>query len=83
LYCRAKDNPSEESGTFDSSGAFHGEDRIRANSRGDLERKMESDQNNIVGSGKSSRTAESEPSSGSQNDRGVYKLQVQHRHGLK
>ncbi|OXA59526.1 GRB10-interacting GYF protein 2 [Folsomia candida] len=29
----ARDNPSEESGTFDSSGAFHGEDRSSKSSR--------------------------------------------------
>lgn len=33
LVRRARDNPSEESGTFDSSGAFHGEDRSSKSSR--------------------------------------------------
>lgn len=56
---RARDNPCEESGTFDASGAFHGEERS----------KSKDSENLRDGDGNSRSSAESE-SHGSHNDRG-------------
>lgn len=54
---RARDNPCEESGTFDASGAFHGDDRPR------------SKDSEALRDGDGKRSNESEPH-GSHNDRG-------------
>lgn len=57
MHCRARDNPCEESGTFDASGAFHGDERHRSK--------------DADGDGNARSNADFE-GYGSHNDRGIY-----------